>query len=54
LLTAKNELLTRVGQGTPMGNLLRRYWMLSAAPAIRCDCNQADPPDGRTSMLLGT
>ncbi|MFB8169974.1 Rieske 2Fe-2S domain-containing protein [Kitasatospora purpeofusca] len=22
----KNELLTRVGPGTPMGNLLRRYW----------------------------
>src|SRR5579859_2513703 len=22
-----NELLTRVGRGTPMGNLLRRYWM---------------------------
>jgi 5,5'-dehydrodivanillate O-demethylase len=27
LTTAKNELLTRVGPGTPMGNLLRRYWM---------------------------
>ncbi len=24
---AKNELLSRVGPGTPMGNLLRRYWM---------------------------
>jgi len=23
----KNELLTRVGRGTPMGDLLRRYWM---------------------------
>jgi nitrite reductase/ring-hydroxylating ferredoxin subunit len=23
----QNELLTRVGPGTPMGNLLRRYWM---------------------------
>ena len=22
----KNELLTRVGPGTPMGELLRRYW----------------------------
>ena len=21
-----NEILTRVGPGTPMGNLLRRYW----------------------------
>jgi len=27
LTTAKNELLTRVGPGAPMGNLLRRYWM---------------------------
>src|SRR5580658_3093682 len=24
---AKNELLTQVGPGTPMGELLRRYWM---------------------------
>ena len=23
----ENELLTRVGPATPMGNLLRRYWM---------------------------
>ena len=22
-----NELLTRTGAGTPMGDLLRRYWM---------------------------
>ena len=22
-----NELLCRVGRGTPMGNLLRHYWM---------------------------
>ncbi|MFZ0424423.1 MAG: aromatic ring-hydroxylating dioxygenase subunit alpha [Xanthobacteraceae bacterium] len=27
LTAAKNELLTRVGPGTPMGALLRRYWM---------------------------
>jgi phthalate 4,5-dioxygenase oxygenase subunit len=27
LSAADNELLTRVGRGTPMGNLLRRYWM---------------------------
>ena len=27
LTPARNELLTRVGPGTPMGNLLRRYWM---------------------------
>ena len=30
---AKNELLSRVGPGTPMGNLLRRYWMPIAGAA---------------------
>src|ERR1700730_2445341 len=34
MLTAEqNELLTRVGPGTPMGNLLRRYWQPIAAGA---------------------
>ncbi len=28
---SKNELLTQVGRGTPMGELLRRYWMPIAA-----------------------
>ena len=28
---AKNQLLTEVGKGTPMGELLRRYWMPIAA-----------------------
>src|SRR3982751_776688 len=27
LTREENELLTRVGPGTPMGNLLRRYWL---------------------------
>ena len=27
LSTDENELVTRVGPGTPMGNVLRRYWM---------------------------
>jgi phthalate 4,5-dioxygenase oxygenase subunit len=27
LSTADNELITRVGPGTPMGDVLRRYWM---------------------------
>jgi 5,5'-dehydrodivanillate O-demethylase oxygenase subunit len=27
LTAARNDMLTRVGPGTPMGNLLRRYWM---------------------------
>src|ERR1700719_1668315 len=26
LTSARNEMLTRVGPGTPMGELLRRYW----------------------------
>jgi phenylpropionate dioxygenase-like ring-hydroxylating dioxygenase large terminal subunit len=35
-----NEILTRVGPGTPMGNLLRRYWM----PA--CLSEEIPEPDG--------
>ena len=27
LSATDNELLTRVGAGTPMGNLLREYWI---------------------------
>ena len=27
LTPARNDMLTRVGPGTSMGNLLRRYWM---------------------------
>ena len=33
LSTADNELLCRVGPGTPMGNLMRQYWI----PAIRSE-----------------
>src|SRR3954470_6547734 len=29
--SAKNQLLTQVGPGTPMGELMRRYWMPIAA-----------------------
>jgi phenylpropionate dioxygenase-like ring-hydroxylating dioxygenase large terminal subunit len=35
-----NEILTRVGPGTPMGNLLRRYWI----PA--CLSSEMPEPDG--------
>src|SRR5687768_10569772 len=31
--TADNEILTRCGPGTPMGELLRQYWI----PAVRSD-----------------
>src|ERR687885_407731 len=33
-----NELLTRVGPGTPMGDLLRQYWV----PALLC-CELPEP-----------
>lgn len=33
LSAARNEMLTRVGPGTPMGELLRRYWMPIAGAA---------------------
>ncbi|MGH7041117.1 MAG: Rieske 2Fe-2S domain-containing protein [Acetobacteraceae bacterium] len=36
----ENELLTRTGQGTPMGDLIRRYWI----PAVRSD--ELPAPDG--------
>jgi hypothetical protein len=35
-----NELLTRVGPGTPMGPLLRRYWL----PLLESET--LGPPDG--------
>ena len=36
----ENELITRVGQGTPMGNAMRRYWI----PA--CLSSEIAEPDG--------
>ena len=33
LSTAENERLTRVGPGTPMGELMRRYWQPVAVTA---------------------
>ena len=35
-----NELLCRVGKGTPMGNLLRRFWL----PALLT--SEIETPDG--------
>ena len=42
----ENELITRVGPGTGMGNTMRRYWMpallaseLPRPIAIRCACD---------------
>src|ERR1044072_2466293 len=42
MLTAQdNELLTRVGPGTPMGNLLRRFWLpaLLSSELTQPDCD---------------
>jgi len=38
-----NELLTRTGPGTPMGNAMRRYWV----PA--CLSSEIDKPDGASN-----
>jgi phthalate 4,5-dioxygenase oxygenase subunit len=43
-----NELLTRVGPGTPMGNLMRQYWI----PACMSSELEPDAPPMRL-MLLG-
>ena len=43
MLTVKeNERLTRVGPGTPMGELLRRYWQPIGA-AVELDDNPVKP-----------
>ena len=42
LSQAKNELLTRIGPGTPMGELMRRYWQPIAAVA-ELDDNPVKP-----------
>src|SRR5579883_448956 len=44
----ENELLTRVGPGTPMGNVLRRYWL----PAVLAeDLPAPDCPPVRVKLL---
>jgi len=42
-----NELLTRVGPGTPLGNLFRRFWL----PAVKISELQPDGPPVRTRIL---
>lgn len=43
-----SETLTRVGAGTPMGELLRRYWV----PALLCsEIEQPDGPQVRVQLL---
>jgi phenylpropionate dioxygenase-like ring-hydroxylating dioxygenase large terminal subunit len=43
----ENELLTRVGPGTPMGDVLRRYWI----PALLADEVEAEGPPVRVKLL---
>src|SRR5436190_20219289 len=43
----ENELLTRVGPGTPAGELLRRYWQPAALSA---ELPMDGPPDPNRSL----
>jgi len=44
----ENELITRVGQGTPMGNTMRRYWI----PALLArEIAEPDGPPVRVRLL---
>src|SRR6266568_8164315 len=48
LTREENELITRVGPGTPMGDVLRRYWM----PALVVDdLPEPDCPPKRVKLL---
>ena len=39
LTAANNEMLTRVGPGTPMGNLMREYWIPACLSSeLKADC----------------
>ena len=43
-----NEILTRVGAGTPMGNLLRRYWLPAC---LSSEVAEPDGPPARVRLL---
>src|SRR5579883_1380337 len=47
LTQAENELVTRVGPGTPMGALLRRYWF----PVLKAERLIADGAPQRVRLL---
>src|SRR5579859_1277044 len=49
LSRAENEYLCRIGPGTPMGNLMRQYWI----PAIRSDELPTPEGDPLRVKLLG-
>jgi hypothetical protein len=43
-----NEILTRVGPGTPMGDLLRRYWIPAC---LNSEAAEPDGPPARVRLL---
>ena len=43
-----NELITRVGPGTPMGEVMRRYWMPAA---LASELPEPDCPPLRVRLL---
>jgi phthalate 4,5-dioxygenase oxygenase subunit len=47
LTREENELLCRVGPGTPMGEMLREYWM----PALRSEALEADGAPVRVRLM---
>ena len=47
LTKAENEVLTRVGPGTPMGEMLREFW----TPALRAAALEADGAPKRVRLL---
>ena len=47
LTKEENDLLTRTGAGTPMGDVLRRYWI----PALMADEIESDGPPVRVKLL---
>src|SRR5262252_8936805 len=49
LSTEENELLCRVGPGTPMGTLMRQYWL----PGLLSNEVPSPDSDPRRIMLLG-
>ena len=49
LKQAENELITRVGPGTPMGNFMREYWV----PAMLSSEVPAPDSDPVRILLLG-
>src|SRR6266566_8048733 len=44
----ENELITRVGQGTPMGNAMRRYWIPAC---LASEIGEPDSPPVRVRLL---